>query len=195
MYFLMSIVAAVVSSLIALLPVFLIFHVTYLRKIRRAAPCFLLALYFAGIYYVTGLPTVLFTAFEPNFYLLPVIGIASDLRNSILNVILFLPLGFLVPLFCEKFRSFRAVLKLGLICSLFVEFAQVFTYRLSDINDLITNTLGALLGYRLARVVLQKKDRSAILQSRDILLSAVIAIVAMYFLRPLFGGWVWRLIG
>lgn len=195
MYFLKSIVAAVVSSLIALLPVFLIFHAIYFRKIRRAAPCFLLSLYFAGIYYVTGLPTVLFTSFEPNLYLLPVIGIASDLRNSILNVILFLPLGFLVPLFCERFRSFRAVVKLALVCSLFIELAQIFTYRLSDINDLITNTLGALLGYRLARPVLRKITPSALLQCRDILISAVIAIVAMYFLRPLFGSWVWRLIG
>lgn len=195
MYFLMSIIAAAASSLMALLPVFLLVHVTYFRSIRRAAPCFLLSFYFAGIYYVTGLPTVLFTTFDPHFYLLPVIGIASDLRNSILNMILFLPLGFLVPLLCDKFRSFRAVLKLALICSLFIELAQMFTYRLSDINDLITNTLGALLGYRLARVVLHKKEWSAILQSRDILLSSVIAIVAMYFLRPLLGSWVWRLIG
>lgn len=195
MYFLMSIVAAAVSSLIALLPVFLIFHVTYFHKTKRSAPCFLLALYFAGIYYVTGLPTVLFTVFEPNFYLLPVIGILSDLRNSILNVILFLPLGFLVSLLCERFRSFRAVLKLGLVCSLFIELAQMFTYRLSDINDLITNTLGALLGYRLAKPIFQKKTTPTLLQSRDILLSAAIAIVAMYFLRPLLGGWIWRLIG
>lgn len=195
MYFLMSIVAAAVSSLMALLPVFLIFHVIYFRKIKRSALCFLLALYFAGIYYVTGLPTVLFTVFEPNFYLLPVIGILSDLRNSVLNAILFLPLGFLVSLFCERFRSFRAVLKLALACSLFIELAQMFTYRLSDINDLITNTLGALLGYRLAKPIFQKKTTPALLQSRDILLSAVIAIVAMYFLRPLLGSWVWRLIG
>lgn len=195
MYFLMSIVAAVVSSLIALLPVFLLVHVTYYRKIRRSAPCFLLALYFAGIYYVTGLPTVQFTVFEPEFYLLPIIGIAGDLRNSILNVILFVPLGFLVPLFCNRFQSFRSVLKLGLGCSLFIELAQMFTYRLSDINDLITNALGALLGYRLAGVVLKKKASSVCLQSRDILLSAVTAVVAMYFLRPLLGSWVWRLIG
>lgn len=195
MYFLQSIFAAALSSLVALLPLFLLIHFAYFREFRRSAPCFLLSLYFAGIYYVTGLPTVLFTAFDPSFYLLPLVGILFDLRNSVLNVILFLPLGFLASLLCEKFRSFHAVLKLGLICSLFIELAQVFTYRLSDINDLITNTLGAVLGYRIARKLLQKRARPAILRSRDIQLSAVIAIVAMYFLRPLLGGWVWRLIG
>lgn len=152
----------------------------------------LLALYFAGLYYVAGLPTVLFTVFAPEFYLLPFIGILFDLRNSLLNIIAFLPLGFLVPIFCRKYRSLRATLLLGLACSLFLEVAQMFTYRLSDINDLITNTLGAALGYRLALPLL-KKSPAPVLDMRDLIFTFSVTAAIMYFLRPFLGSWLWRI--
>ena len=192
MYFFKSILVAAFSTLIPMLPVFMILHFAYFRKTKRTACAMLLALYFAGLYYVTGLPTVQFTVFEPKFYLLPFIGILFDIRNSILNVIAFLPLGFLVPLFCTKFRSFRSVLILGLGCALFLELAQMFTYRLSDINDLITKTMGALIGCRLVKPVL-KKSPAPILSIKDLAVTAAVTLIIMYFLRPLLGSWLWTL--
>lgn len=195
MYFLRSIMIAALSSLTPLTVVYLIFHFAYLRRIQRTASCFLLSLYFSAVYYVTGLPTVLFTTFDPEFYLLPLIGILFDLRNSFLNIILFLPLGFLVPLFSERFRSLRAVLILGLTCSLFIEVAQMFTYRLSDVNDLITNTLGAVLGYRLIRPVVRKNPSIQSLNSKDLVFSAVTSVCSMYFLQPLLSAPLWSASG
>lgn len=192
MYFLKSIYVAALSTLIPMVPAFLALHFAYFREWKRTACALMLAIYFAGLYYVTGLPTVQFTVFEPKLYLLPFIGMLFDLRNSFLNIIAFLPLGFLVPIFCDKFRSFRAVLVLGLVCSLFLELAQMFTYRLSDINDLITNTLGAVLGYRMALRLL-KNHSAPVLLMKDLVLSAAVTVVIMYFLRPFLGSWLWTL--
>lgn len=192
MYFLKSIFVAAFSTLISMVPAFLMLHFAYFRKWKRTACALLLALYFAGLYYVTGLPTVQFTVFEPKFYLLPFIGILFDLRNSFLNILAFLPLGFLISVFCDKFRSFRAALMLGLVCSLFLELAQMFTYRLSDINDLITNILGAVMGYRIAMRLL-KKFPAPVLHMKDLVLSAAVTVVIMYFLRPFLGSWLWTL--
>lgn len=192
MYFLKSLFVAAFSTLIPVLPAFLLLHWVYFRKWKQTACALLLGLYFAGLYFVTGLPTIQFTVFEPEFYLLPFIGILFDLRNSILNVIAFLPLGFLVPIFFDKFRSFRGALVLGLVCSLFLELAQMFTYRLSDINDLITNTLGAVLGYRLAEPLL-KKFPAPVLNGKDLAITTAVTLIIMYFLRPLLGSWLWTL--
>lgn len=194
MYFLLSLATRGGSVLLLLIPAFLLLHAVYFRRFKRTATCFLLGLYFAGIYTVTGMPTVQFTTFEPNFYLIPLWGILFDVRNSILNTILFIPLGFLVPLFCGKFRCLRQVILLGLACSLFIELAQLFTYRLSDINDLLTNTLGAWLGFRMAQPILIKKSPAPLLGGNDILLSAAATAALMYCLQPMVGSWLWRVL-
>ncbi|GAB2962342.1 VanZ family protein [Saccharothrix stipae] len=76
-----------------------------------------------------------------------------------LNVVLFVPLGFLL---CYRFRRGRvAATAIGLLVSLAVETTQgtaVFglypcPYRVADVDDLMTNTAGAVLGWLLARTV------------------------------------------
>ena len=188
MYFLKSMGIEFFSAAVLLLPFFLA-----VRRIRRPV-LYLLSLYFAGLYLVTGLPTVLFVRYDPSFYLLPFVGIAEDIKNSILNVLLFLPLGFLVPLFCGRFRGFHAALLLGLSVSLFIELTQVFTYRISDINDLITNTLGAALGYLLARPLFPRAGRLPQISSAALALTAGVTVCVMFFLQPLLVDLIWYLI-
>ncbi|MFE9750591.1 VanZ family protein [Saccharothrix saharensis] len=76
-----------------------------------------------------------------------------------LNVVLFVPLGFLL-----RYRFGRGVVSataIGLLVSLAVETTQgtaVFglypcPYRVADVDDLMTNTAGAVLGWLLARWV------------------------------------------
>ncbi|MEU1277281.1 VanZ family protein [Streptomyces sp. NPDC005805] len=72
------------------------------------------------------------------------------------NVIMFLPLGFLLPLFSDRFTRGRTVAVCAL-ASLGIELTQLLQYialgngRAVDINDLIANTLGGLLGYAVLR--------------------------------------------
>ena len=40
--------------------------------------------------------------------------------------------------------------------SLTIEVLQLFVFRATDINDLIMNTLGALVGYLAAKVIIRK---------------------------------------
>lgn len=91
------------------------------------------------------------------------IGIAYDgdvqfmigliLRNVGGNILLFMPLGFLVPVVWNKFKSFKNVLLLGLIASISIEILQLlesFTGRwgrITDIDDVIFNVLGIMIGY------------------------------------------------
>ena len=65
----------------------------------------------------------------------------------ILNIIMFMPLGFLLPLIWKNFRNARKVVLMGFLMSLAIEICQLFNIRTTDIDDLMMNTLGTLVGY------------------------------------------------
>lgn len=65
----------------------------------------------------------------------------------VLNVIMFLPLGFLMPCIWKKCRNITNIAVTGFFLSLLIEISQIFNWRATDIDDLIANTLGACLGY------------------------------------------------
>jgi len=64
-----------------------------------------------------------------------------------LNIILFVPLGFFLPLLYKKYRHIGSVALVGFLLSLSIEIVQMFGRGATDINDLITNTVGACLGF------------------------------------------------
>ncbi|WP_246019410.1 VanZ family protein [Saccharothrix australiensis] len=81
----------------------------------------------------------------------------AALSQVLLNVVLFVPLGFLLR---YRFgRGLPAATAVGLLTSLCVELVQGTAilglypcpYRLADVDDLVTNTLGCVLGWLLAR--------------------------------------------
>nr|UWI48477.1 VanZ family protein [Clostridioides difficile] len=72
---------------------------------------------------------------------------SSGALTYILNIIMFMPLGFLLPLIWERFRNFISILWTGLGFSLAIEICQLFNRRATDIDDLMMNTIGAILGY------------------------------------------------
>lgn len=76
------------------------------------------------------------------------------LNTSLLNILLTIPFGFGLP-FVSNLR-FRRVIIAGAIFSIMLEFLQLatalivgFTFRVVDINDVIFNTIGAVVGYAL----------------------------------------------
>ena len=73
--------------------------------------------------------------------------VEGGLITRILNAFMFMPLGFLLPYIWQRFRRFLPVVGLAASFSLTIEILQVFNRRVSDIDDLLMNTLGAFLGF------------------------------------------------
>ncbi len=69
-----------------------------------------------------------------------------------LNVVMFLPFGFLAPLIWEDLGKLHRVALRGLAFSALIEVSQLLSYRGTDVDDLIMNTLGAVIGYLAYRV-------------------------------------------
>ena len=62
--------------------------------------------------------------------------------------------------------------------SLTIEVLKLFVFRATDINDLIMNTLGALVGYPAAKVIIRKSwDNGK--DNRDILKLMVMIIISI----------------
>jgi len=76
------------------------------------------------------------------------------------NIIWFVPFGFLLPCLSKRFSTFPRVLLSGLFLSLVIEFLQyAFGTGISEADDLILNTLGALIGYALYRLIHKLKRK------------------------------------
>ncbi|MEE1008040.1 MAG: VanZ family protein [Agathobacter sp.] len=67
--------------------------------------------------------------------------------NILANLLFFVPLGFLIPLLWEKLRPFKKVLLISFLITLFIEIIQYFIGRSSDIDDIMLNVAGSILGY------------------------------------------------
>lgn len=92
------------------------------------------------------------TIFHPEISLVP-FSESMDI-SMILNIILFMPLGFLLPALWKKYNGVIPTLFTGFIFSLVIEISQLFVnYRATDVNDLIMNTLGTLAGWLLYRIL------------------------------------------
>lgn len=137
---------------VLLFPVFIGLNRFRFHNAGHTALYYVVAVYLAALYLFVGMPTVQFIRFSLSGNLIPFLPMLSDLKNTILNVMLFVPLGVLLPLLWVRYGRFRDTVAVGFGMSMSVELLQIFTYRATDINDLIANTAGAALVYGLFRL-------------------------------------------
>ncbi len=89
----------------------------------------------------------------------------NDINTSIViinlttNILLFAPIGFFIPmLYKNKIKNIKQFLIVMIILTLLVEVLQFITYRgATDIDDVILNTIGAVIIYLLMKTKLVKK--------------------------------------
>lgn len=75
------------------------------------------------------------------------------------NIGLFVLVGFLLPLLWKRYENLKSTILVCFLISLFFEVSQLFIPRVTDIDDLIMNTFGGIVGYYLylrLSVVLKK---------------------------------------
>ncbi|MEI4830113.1 VanZ family protein [Bacillus sp. FJAT-53711] len=70
------------------------------------------------------------------------------LMNTIGNVVMFIPFGFFTPLLFPKVNNWKLTCKLFIKIIFFIELLQLITFTgIFDVDDIILNTTGALIGY------------------------------------------------
>lgn len=139
----------------------------------RAALIALFFGYMVGLFSITlEIETLLETGprFDGEFNLVPFRQIRRFLNymesahanvNLWGNILVFMPVGFFIPLLWRRKKPLLAGTLWTMGVSLFIETFQLITPRVSDIDDIILNTLGGFLGallYLLFRRLFSKTD-------------------------------------
>jgi len=68
------------------------------------------------------------------------------------NIMLFIPLGIFIPVVFEKVRKLYKTTLIVFFVTVSVEFFQYFIGRSSDVDDIIANLLGGIIGYGIFKV-------------------------------------------
>ena len=90
----------------------------------------------------------------PFVYLLDYDVRAHMIYNVLGNIMMFVPTGIVLPVLYKRLDNFFKVAGTGLLISLAIEILQLpFADRTSDVDDLILNTLGVVIGYVLFVIV------------------------------------------
>ena len=130
-------------------------QLTQAERRKRLVLCLVFAVYVCGVLYFTGAGT-LYDFFLYGIHghdkvnLLP-FSRTIDQTAYLLNVVLFMSLGFLLPAISERY-GLPSVLLTGGTLSLLIELSQLFNNRSTDIDDSLLNILGTFVGYLIWRI-------------------------------------------
>lgn len=86
----------------------------------------------------------------------------ASIKMVALNCFLFIPYGFFVFAVFDKGRKtcWKKAILIGFCSSFFIEFIQSFTGRFPEVDDLIANTAGFLVGYVMAQGSFELGDKN-----------------------------------
>ena len=150
------------SSLVAPLIIILIFFIlnkVLFKDSKKTLLYTFFALYLVIVYRITGLPDSMHITFRPRFQLIPFYGIVDDAFNCALNIFLFIPFGFFITALWRDFFSCKNAILTSMGFSFFIETMQIICPRLTDVNDIMTNTLGGFLGFCLLRIFTKSEEK------------------------------------
>ena len=74
----------------------------------------------------------------------------NSFANLIGNVLAFIPLGYILPRVCKAAKNFFVCMSIALLFITGIELFQLFSaFGIFDVDDILLNMIGALLGYLL----------------------------------------------
>ncbi len=187
-------IIASITWLISTLPFLIPYHIRltsqskkigYKLSIEHIVIVYIFVYYLTGMLSFTGIPSIrdivhnsfgIITPKGLNFppdeiNLIPFYWITEGIRPYIENIFLFIPLGFMLPFIWQKYEVIWKTALSGITFSLVIELSQLFNRRVTDIDDLLMNTIGTLIGwviFRLLKEHLSKLKGKVSVQSTNI---------------------------
>ena len=156
------------------------------RFLRKWIKVLLFAVYMNTMLIIVGIPNVAYIRWDPTINWIPFHDFSSsNILGMVLNIIMLIPFGVFLPVYFAKFRKLLPTVLAGVIMSLTMEVLQLFTFRATDVDDLIMNTLGTLLGYFIGALIVRRADKKE-KECRDIVklvAMVTISIMVVFFIN------------
>lgn len=103
-----------------------------------------------------GVPHFFFESYRSALAL----GTPEQILQLVMNVVLYIPLGLFLPCCFRLFKKVRYTVLTAFLCSLCIETIQgIFHIGLFEVDDILNNTLGALIGVLLYQLAVKVKER------------------------------------
>ncbi len=112
------------------------------------------------------------------------LGSRMFFKNVFGNIILFLPYGFFLSYFV-KLKKVKIITILSLFVSFIVEIIQYRIGRVFDVDDIILNVIGGIIGYYLYRIIDYLVNKTKIKERKEFVCNAItilIAIIAVIYM-------------
>lgn len=167
---------------------------------------FIYTFFVVAIFVATGVPSFNSLHFDATINYVPFYDVVGNFIQYLLNLILFVPFGFLLPALWTKYQTSKRTIFTGFGLSLLIEISQLFCYRTTDVDDLIMNTLGTSLGFMLFKIFSKKKpelikeicltedvSNDRIIKFEETILFVIIILV-MFFIQPAIASKIWSII-
>ena len=107
------------------------------------------------------------------------------IKNIIGNMLMFIPYGFFVAYY-SKIDDWKHSFCLVLIASLVIESTQLAIGRVFDVDDILLNVIGGILGFLIYKVFKKFSDKLPGFFQKDIFWDIISVLV--------FGGFIWFLV-
>ena len=124
--------------------------VLYKEVLKLGFIIYILSLFYVVTFQDVSWSTSNFIPFKEMFRYRP--GSFLFLKNVIGNMIMFMPYGFFISYFLKADKK-STIIYLGIIVSLTIEVTQLIIGRVFDVDDIILNILGGLIGYYIYKFI------------------------------------------
>ena len=152
MFFIEILLINICAGFLSALPFFILLEVLARKQIpyislKHLVGDGIFGIYLAVVLAIAGVPGFYQLEWNANTNLIPLSNFTANVRQYVENVLLFLPIGLLLPSLYGRHQTFKRCMLPGFCFSLSIELIQLFSFRSTDVNDLLMNTLGCAAGY------------------------------------------------
>lgn len=113
------------------------------------------------------------------------------LKNVIGNVLLFVPFGIFVTYYVKNDKVYQTLF-LSILVSCSIEFAQSVIGRTADIDDVILNTIGGIIGYIIFKFGGKLVDKLPKFMKSQVFLDVLCLVIILFIIYLAFRFDFWR---
>ena len=140
------------SGYVFMVPVLIVYYlvlsvVSRKQHVAHIITAFIFSFYLFLVMAATGIGCTTVSSFSPEIILIPFRDIVMAPRHFILNIVAFVPFGIFLPFLYKRCCKITIVALIGFLFSLCIELVQMLGWGVTEIDDLIANTVGVCLGY------------------------------------------------
>lgn len=186
----------ILAASIFIIPLFILYGIYIFHNVKRTFIYIVFGFYLVAVLALVGFPDITSLNMNGKINIVPFVNMVSDFVNACLNVLLFVPFGIFLPMLWDKYRNVKSTMLATLYVTVLIEFSQLFTFRTADINDIITNIIGALVGYFGAKWITKNFTQytKSNVNNKDLYIIFGTVILTMFLLQPFVSSLLWEMV-